>query len=209
MIAILGGSFDPIHNGHLYIARHVYEHLQPDELRFLPCHQHIAHKTLSASSEERHAMLLLALKDQRGFTLDFRELVSPTPSYTIDTLTAIRQEIGQDYPVAFIIGSDIVPTLAQWQRWQELLDFTHFIIIQRPDFLEDQFGPMTTYIQKQTVTDPNLLKTQAHGLIYRLNTPPISISSSQVRNCVVHQQPIDNLVPPTVAEYIKTHDLYR
>src|SRR3990167_8466433 len=131
MIGIYGGSFDPIHNGHLRAALETCEQLQLQKILFIPCYHHAFNKCLHASSEQRLAMLQLAIQGNSLFTVDDREINQPSTSYTIDTLISLHKE----YPkqkFALIIGTDAFLQFHQWHRWREILHYANIIILHRP-----------------------------------------------------------------------------
>ena len=133
-LGILGGTFDPVHFGHLRMALDIYQHCDLQEVRLIPCKQPVytsQKNDTQANSQARLAMLRLAIADTPGLTVDERELQRETPSYTIDTLLSLRAALPQT-PLCFIMGSDTLATLDTWHRWQEILDIAHLIVISRP-----------------------------------------------------------------------------
>jgi nicotinate-nucleotide adenylyltransferase len=131
MIGIYGGTFDPVHFGHLRTALEVREALGLDEVRFTPCRQP-PHRVAVASPEAREKMLELALAKEAGFVLDRRELDRPGPSYMIDTLAALRAEWGADASLCLILGRDAFLGLPSWRRWNELTGLAHLVVMTRP-----------------------------------------------------------------------------
>ena len=133
MIGVFGGSFDPIHNGHLRAAVEIGEHLQLQQIRFVPCHIHALSKSFHASSSQRIKMLEIALKNQPHFVVDDREMKLEQTSYMVDTLMSLREEYGKD-KLGLILGVDTFLQLPKWHRWQEILDYASIIVVQRPGY---------------------------------------------------------------------------
>jgi nicotinate-nucleotide adenylyltransferase len=133
LIAYFGGSFDPIHYGHLATAAELVKTLSLKKLVFLPAALSPL-KTQSLASRHRIAMIQLAIQDNAQFELDEQELHRPQPSYTIDTLRSLRTTVGATQPLAFILGMDSFLSLQQWRDWQQLTDFAHLIIVSRPNY---------------------------------------------------------------------------
>lgn len=131
MIGLLGGTFDPVHHGHLRIALEAKEALGLTEVRFIPCRQPPHRGDASATAQQRLDLLRLACGDMPGFAVDTRELERPGPSYMVDTLASLRAERG-DEPLCLILGWDAFLGLPGWHRWQNLLDYAHLAVVQRP-----------------------------------------------------------------------------
>ena len=133
LIAYFGGSFDPIHQGHLAAARELVDVFALATLVFLPAALSPL-KQQSLAIQHRVAMLKLAIEDDRIFAIDEQELHRPQPSYTIDTLRTLRTQYGVQQPLAFIMGMDSFLSLPKWRDWQQLTDFSHLVVVSRPDF---------------------------------------------------------------------------
>lgn len=136
MLALIGGSFDPVHLGHLKTAEMLVSSGAVDALRFIPCGEHPFAKQLSASANDRLAMLEAGLSDidhDGRISIDLRELQSQNVSYTVDTCRAIREECGSDKPIALVIGNDILSGLHRWANWKELFDLVHLLVVYRPE----------------------------------------------------------------------------
>ena len=128
---IFGGTFDPVHFGHLRTAIEIIEHFKLSELRLLPCATPPLKQAAQANSQQRVQMLELALKGLHNIKIDTTEIDRKGASYTIDTLITIRETV-KEAPVILFLGSDILPTLNHWHRWEELLDLAHLVFIHRP-----------------------------------------------------------------------------
>tara|TARA_R110000868_G_scaffold410505_4_gene698840 strand:- start:84842 stop:85471 length:630 start_codon:yes stop_codon:yes gene_type:complete len=209
MIGILGGSFDPIHHGHLAIGRFVFDSLKLSELRFLPCGQHAFAKPLRASKEHRLGMLLAAIEGERGFTIDFRELERSGQSLTIESLREMRDEVGADEPLCFVLGVDAFVEFDRWHEWQAILDVCHLVVMQRPDYNMQLSAPLQAFLDNHLSNDINELTNSPAGKILLLDNPLHDDSSTQVREALTNHSNIVEFVPKKVADYIDAHGLYQ
>lgn len=202
MLGILGGTFDPIHNGHLNAAIHVYNTLKLDELRFMPCNHPPHRKPPIASAQDRINMIKLAIKNYPGFIIDDRELKSNEISYTVNSLSAIRQEVGNT-TVCLILGYDAFSQLHTWHESKKIIQLAHIIVVDRPDKIINK-----NEFLKYEITDPNELKKQNAGFVYFENNIPINISSTLIRNKLKNKEELNTLLPATVLNYIEKMQLY-
>ncbi|MBE0362511.1 nicotinate-nucleotide adenylyltransferase [Pseudoalteromonas ulvae UL12] len=207
MIGIFGGTFDPIHQGHLNIATHCIEQLPLSTLAFMPCAQP-AHKTHSGvSAEQRLAMVKLAIAQQPKFTIDDRELKRKGPSYSLLSLQELRQEHPND-AIAFLIGMDSLNNLHKWYQWQEVVDLCHLIVCQRPGEALNPSPVIRDYIARNSAPDVHALKTKQAGLCYFLATSLTAISSSELREQLKTSPSLPEHLPTSVANYIKNQHIY-
>jgi nicotinate-nucleotide adenylyltransferase len=132
MIGILGGTFNPIHNGHLYLAERLQQTLGFEAIRFMPAAIPALKDMPNVSAEQRADMVKLAIVDHPTFEIDTHELERAGPSYTIDSLVSLRKELGDKVSICWLIGSDAFAKLNTWHRWNELLDHCHFVVVKRP-----------------------------------------------------------------------------
>jgi nicotinate-nucleotide adenylyltransferase len=131
-LGVLGGAFDPVHIGHLRGAIAVREHLGLERVDLLPAAQSPLKDAATVTAADRLAMLEAAVRGVPGLGIDARELAREGPSYTVDTLIELRREVGQVLPLIWIVGTDILPALPRWSRWQQLLELAHLVILERP-----------------------------------------------------------------------------
>ncbi len=200
-IGLLGGSFDPIHNGHLRIAREAIKQLSLDSLQFIPCHIPPHGKTLVANAADRLHMIKLAIHNEEKFSVNTLELDKHSASYTIETLKTLATPSKTLY---FMLGADSFLALDTWHQWQALLDYCHIIVVNRPDYSLVLSDSLQAFYDKHSKNDLETLRQQQCGCIYRLNITPYDISSTQIRNSITE---VDNTTE-AVKNYIKNKKLY-
>jgi nicotinate-nucleotide adenylyltransferase len=208
---ILGGTFDPIHYGHLRLADEVGAALGLAHVRLIPAgnpYHRLAAAPLTPSPQ-RLAMARLGVVGFPRLMVDPREALRSEPSYTIDTLTALREELGST-PILMLLGADTFATLPTWKRWPDLFGLAHLVVVARPGYAPAEPLPpvLAGVLAARRTDDPGLL-SKAAGLIYYQSVTPQPISATQVRATVHAGQRLDGMVPPAVADYIETHSLYR
>jgi nicotinate-nucleotide adenylyltransferase len=203
MIGILGGTFDPIHFGHLRPAQETARAVGLTELRVIPAGLP-PHRRAVASAEQRLAMARLACRDFPGFTVDDREVRRAVPSYTVDTLTALRGEIG-DRSLSLLMGSDAFNGLETWHAWQRLPELAHLIVMHRPGSV---LLPLPAWAQKRRAERSTQLRDSAAGRIWLQLVTPQEISGTLLRAAIGRGEPTQEWLPPSVSEYIRDHKLY-
>lgn len=206
-LAVMGGTFDPIHIGHLRSALEARELLGCEQLRFIPCLQppHRAMPTISGA--QRLRMIELAIADAPGFAVDSRELGRPGPSYTIDTLAELRAELGAHCTLYLIIGMDAFTELDTWQRWNELLDFAHIVVMCRPQSELPRHGAVARLLHERQ-RDVSELKKTAHGGIAVVKLTPLPISATAIRLLISSKRSPRYLLPDSVWAFIREQRLY-
>lgn len=207
-VAIFGGTFNPVHNGHLRIATELAELLQVDSLRMIPCALPVHRETPSASPQQRLEMLKLGIGDQPQLVADDIELRRDGPSYTIDTLREIRAQIGDSTPLYLCIGMDVLSWLDSWQDWQLLTDYCHLVVSSRPDYKVPQSGPLAEWIRLRLCDDLQELKQSSAGKLHFCNLTMLAISSTVIRNKISVAEKIDYLTPAAVVNCIQQQHLY-
>lgn len=207
-IGILGGTFDPIHHGHLRLALELRQQLGLEQMRLMPCHRPVHRDEPQVSSEARAQMIRLALANCPELTLDERELHRDRPSYTFDTLCALRTELGAEVSLIWAMGTDAFAALDSWNRWEELLDYAHLAVIERPGFALPQRGPVAELLQ--TYRAPvSVLDEQSHGRIVLPSLRLLGISATGIRQQIVRGESPQFLLPDAVWHYIIAQGLYR
>lgn len=207
--AYYGGTFDPIHNGHIGICKSLAGILDLKSISLLPNHIPPHRPQPLANPNQRLDMLKLAIQDSPLFNIDARELNKHTYSYTIETLIELRAEIGKEQPLMFIIGEDSLFSICKWHKWDSLLNYCHLVVCTRENSNLKSTDPIfINWLNVNLTEDKNLLLTSPSGLIYLAETPNIDISATQIRNAIETQQNISELVPRLVKEYIEANSLY-
>lgn len=206
-IGIFGGTFDPIHYGHLRTAFEMLQALRFDEVRFMPCGDPPHRGKTYADAELRLRMVEQAIAGQPGFVVDDRELRRDGPSYSVDTLTALREEFPQQ-PLALIIGMDAFLGLPRWYEWREIMQLAHVVIAHRPGWRAPDMGILGEVLaERGTHRIENLHMTQA-GHIYIHDVTQLEISSTEIRELIaVGRDPIF-LMPDEVRNVINESGCY-
>ena len=207
-IGILGGTFDPIHYGHLTPAHEAMMALDLEHIRLMPNHIPPHRPQPVASSEQRLAMVTLAAREFGRFQVDDRELRRQSPSFTIDTLRQLRHEL-PDTPVCFLIGMDSLLCLPTWHRWQELTDYAHLVVSVRPGWTPEYAGELQTFISHHRLVDNRQIHQQLAGGIIMLDNAPVAISASELRAQLAQGVVSRRWLPEPVAEYIEQEQIYR
>lgn len=210
-LGLMGGTFDPIHYGHLRLALEAAEALKLAEVRWIPSgapgHRNVPH----AATTDRLAMLQTALADEPRFTLDRAECDATTPTYTVHMLQRLRRELGSARPLVMIIGMDSFVTLATWREWETLFDLAHFAVAERPGYAlsTDKLPVRLAQIYRARHAEPITLMKQAHGCIVHFSSTPLDISASDIRARIARGDSVRYLIPETVLRYIESKGLYR
>jgi nicotinate-nucleotide adenylyltransferase len=203
----MGGTFDPIHIGHLRSALEARELLGCDELRFIPCHQPPHRALPSVTSLQRLRMIELAIAGEPRLRVDAREIEREGPSYTIDTLAELRAEVGPNCALHLLIGMDAFVELNTWRRWDELLDFANLVVMQRPDSAFPQQGAVAELLRAHRV-ELNEVKTKVQGAIAIVQLTPLPISATAIRALIHAQRSPRYLLPDAVWQFIREQRLY-
>ena len=207
MLAILGGTFDPVHFGHLRIALEICQQFPIRQFRFIPCRQPTLNKITVASAEQRLTMLKLAIQHEPRWVVDERELKRDTPSYTIETLISLRKE----YPttsLSLILGSDILNQLTAWHRWEELIHFAHLISVPRAETVLLPEKKLTAFIKCHETQEKQLLYKTLSGSFFKAETTALTISSAAIRQFIQRDLSPRYLLPEAVLSYIRKEKLY-
>ncbi len=208
-VGILGGTFDPIHYGHLRTALELLETLELAEMRFIPC-RIPAHRGLpQVTAEQRMALVRLAMDGQPGFVADDRELRRDGTSYMVDTLASLREDFGPETPLCLIVGTDAFRELHTWHRWRELTDWAHIVVMQRPGILQPLPPILETFMTPRVIYDGLALRRKPAGGILFQPVTQLNISATQIRALLAHGQSPRYLLPETALAYIHDRSLYR
>lgn len=209
-IGILGGTFDPIHYGHLRLAKEMLELAQLEQVRFIPAGNPPHRDAPGVSAQHRSAMVRLAIADQPAFLLDEREVAKQGKCYTVDTLRELRSELGNEQPLCLLMGGDAFLQLYTWHQWEDILDLAHIVVGYRPGFSleERETAPKLYEHYRRRLCSIEHLAKQPAGGIAELAIPKLEISASLIRARVAENRSIRYLLPEAVANYIYTHHLY-
>ncbi len=208
MIGVLGGTFDPVHLGHVGPALDLLRGLPLREIRFvlvrIPAHR----ASPLASPQDRWRMLCLAVEDQAGLVADDRELRREGASYTVDTLRELREELGGATPLCLIMGSDAFEAFTCWRRWEDILDIANIVIASRPGAaLSAQCGAARLLEQRRLATGADLSRSGSGGIL-PWPVRPIDISATKVRALLAAGEDASAMLPAAVWRYIREHKLY-
>jgi nicotinate-nucleotide adenylyltransferase len=208
VIGILGGTFDPIHHGHLTPALKAATYLKLDQVLLMPAHIS-PHKTNTvASAKQRATMVELACLEQPLFKLDRRELKRNSPSYTVATLKEIKKE-SPDSCLYFFIGMDSLLNFTRWFNYQEILKYCHLIVNSRPGYDISAINmPTKELLKKHQVTESKQLEQQNCGGIFFIKQSKVAISSTEIRAKLRQNLACDKLLPKAVLDYIQAQALY-
>jgi len=214
-IGILGGTFDPIHFGHLRLAQEALEQCGFASVRFIPTGSPPHRNTPHAGAPHRLAMTRLALDGNRAFLLDEREIRLTRPCYTVDTLASLRAELGTQQPLSLLMGGDAFLQLHTWHEWSRLFELAHIVVMQREagqplgNAMNSANAGLLAEYRARLAPGPGALREQPAGSILVVDMPALEISATDIRNRCALGKSIRYLVPDAVADYIQTHDLYR
>jgi len=207
-LGILGGTFNPVHYGHLRSALELMEHLQLGEVRLMPSAQPPHRPVPECPAAQRAAMVRLAVADEPGLVCDERELHRAGPSYTIDSLCELRQECGPERSLCLILGADAVAGLESWHRWQELLSYAHIVVIARPGWELPREGVVASWLQQHLTQALETLQREPQGSVFIESMRPLAISATEIRELVAAGKSARYLLPDVVWNHIQSVGLY-
>ena len=206
-IGIFGGTFDPIHYGHLRTAYELLYALKLGEMRFMPAGNPPHRESAVADAELRLQMVKAAVADQPGFTVDDREIRREGLSYSVDTMRSLREEF-RDRSLCMIVGMDAFLGLPKWHQWRELLDLVHLIVAHRPGWRAPTMGPLGELLVDRGTGGVNDLHAAPAGRIYIHAVTQLEISSTEVRNLIAHKRDPRYLMPDSVRAIISQSGCY-
>jgi nicotinate-nucleotide adenylyltransferase len=211
-IGILGGTFNPIHFGHLRMAEELAEGLKLNQVRFIPS-ANPPHKALPAiRAQQRAEMVQLAIQGHSTFMLDTRELDRQGASYTIDTLLSLRSELGENISMTLFMGSDAFTKFDTWHRWQEIIEHCHIALVQRPQLRGEKHQlskTLQSFLHDHYSDNTDDLHCAPSGVVTMRQITTLDISSTNIRHALKHDASVHYLMPENVIQYIEQHQLYR
>lgn len=203
LIGILGGTFDPIHYGHLKTAQELMHRLGLEQVRFIPNHVPPHRQQPWLDSEARRDLVSAAIADYPGFLLDERELQRPGASYMVETLADLKRELVGD-TLCLIMGADAFSHFTRWHRWQAILELCHLIIMTRPGADVTGLGDHRQLLESRITHNAGALAHSQHGQILIQSVTPVPISATLVRDRLAQGQDIVGLVPESIREQLET-----
>ncbi len=209
MIGILGGTFDPIHFGHLRPALDCLQVLGLQEVRLIPVNVAVHRAQPVASSDQRLAMLVAAIAAQPGFVSDTRELERPGGSFTYDTLRSLRAELGRDCPLCLLVGADAFAGFLSWHRPGDILGLAHVVVMRRPGPPSVLDSGLGAFYARYGCHDARDLAEAPAGRILFQEVTQIDISATRVRELIAQGRSPRYLLPESVLAIIESEKLYR
>jgi len=206
-IGLFGGTFDPVHLGHLHAAELLLDEFSLSEIFFIPAYQPVHRDQPLATSDQRLEMLQLCLSGSEHLSLDRREVNRGGASYALYTL----QEYRSDYPedeLFFIIGTDAFNAIDNWHEWQSLFDYCHFIVLPRPGFKLQYSSAVQSHIDSLAADEHRDDVVPKTGQVLLSKKAMLELSATQVRTAIQNKQNIAALISEKVAQYIEDHNIY-
>ncbi len=212
-LGIFGGTFDPVHFGHLRLAEEAADALGLAAVRWIPAGQPALRKSPKVSAAQRLAMVSLAIEGNPRFELDAAEVEAAQPSYTVPTLERLRQaEIGGEHrPLVLLVGADAFAGMAGWHRWEELIDLAHIAVAYRPGYPVDTtcLSPaLASLYLDRLCTDPSALVQTPAGRIATFAMTQLDISATRIRTLLSKGFSSRYLMPDNLVDYIQAHHFY-
>lgn len=208
MIGLLGGTFDPVHHGHLRLALEMKERLGLDQVRLLPAGDPWQRPPPGADGAQRLAMLERAIAGVPGLVTDARELRRDGPTYTVDTLEELRREVGTT-PLVWLLGMDAFAGLPGWHEWQALPDLAHLAVARRPGAALTSTGELAKMLAERETADVAALARRPAGHIHVTDMPLLDIAATGIRAIIAARRDASFLTPRPVLEFIHAEKLYR
>lgn len=206
-IGIFGGTFDPIHIGHLRLALELKQQLGLDEMHLLPCYLPPHRAEPGATAIQRVEMLELAVQDCPELKIDTRELRRDKPSYTVDTLTELRAELGSQVSLVLCMGMDSFCSLDSWHEWQQLIRLAHIVVVERPGYTPPVMGPVAELVRRHSAGS-DVIHSLAAGALRIMAPRLLPVSATAIRMQIKVGQSPRFLLPDAVLGYIKSQQLY-
>jgi nicotinate-nucleotide adenylyltransferase len=208
VIGIFGGTFDPIHYGHLRPGQQALHALELQELRFIPAAYPHHRQTPVAPCEHRLRMVQLAVAEHPGLRVDDRETRRDGPSYTVVTLESLRAE-NETEPMCLLMGTDAFQGIESWYRWERLLQLSHIVVLQRPGWRTPGANEdLPVWARGVICNDRRQLSKTTNGLIIFQSVTPQDISASKIRMMIARGESVQGMLPDVVLSYIRANQLY-
>jgi len=211
-LGLFGGTFDPVHFGHLRLAEEAVAHLGLGGVRWIPAGQPPHRGVPQVTSAQRLAMVRLATAGNPAFFVDPSEVEAAAPSYTVHTLERLRRELGPDQSLVLLVGADAFAGLTTWHRWRDLFSLAHIAVSHRPGFPVETASlthDLATEFTDRRLADAAGLNAAPAGRIITFAMTQLAISATQIRKLLSNRLSARYLLPDSVLDYIQTHSLYR
>lgn len=208
--AIFGGTFDPIHYGHLLSVKALAKQVGLQQVILLPNHRPPYRPQPEATIQQRLAMIKLAIKNNSLFSVDTRELKRTNTSCTVETLLSFRKQIGWQKSLVFIIGQDSLLSIGTWFNWKKILNICHLLVCARPGYTSNfPILSMQKWLKNNQIHDSQILRDKPCGSIYLANNPLLNISATEIRKQKRDKKNCKDILPPAVLRYIDKYDIYQ
>lgn len=211
-LGIFGGTFDPVHFGHLRLAEESIGHLGLGGVRWIPAGQPPHRGAPQVTAAQRLEMVRRSTAGNARFSVDASEVEAAAPSYTIHTLERLRRELGSAQPLVLLVGADAFAGLASWHRWRDILALAHIAVSHRPGFPVEMASlpeALASEFNARRLSDVAGLKASASGAIVTFAMTQLAISATQIRKLLANDLSARYLLPDAVLDYIQTNSLYR
>lgn len=206
-LGILGGTFDPIHYGHLRPAQEVLRALDLAEVRIIPAANPPHRQAPRATAEQRLRMAELAVAEFSGLRVDDREIKRGGPSYTVLTLESLRREMGAQ-SLCLLLGMDAFEDIETWHQWQRLPELAHFVVMTRPGWPMPAAAALPPWARGRLARAPGELTQAGAGRIYFQAVTPQDISATRIREAIARGEAVDGLLPSAVLDYVRANRIY-
>jgi nicotinate-nucleotide adenylyltransferase len=207
-LVLFGGTFDPIHYGHLRTALELQEVLNVPRINLVPTGEPVHKLSTGASAFQRFEMVRLAIESEPALVADNCELISDEPCYTINTLIKKRAEVGADLPIVLVMGMDSLLGIKSWSQWQQLTDYGHLLIVARPGYEPEFDSELQCFIDQHKVEGLEALGLRPSGHLAMHQLTPMNVSATQVRKIIKRGSNPRFLIPDCVWDFIKNERLY-
>jgi nicotinate-nucleotide adenylyltransferase len=207
-LVLFGGTFDPIHFGHLRTALELQEVLKVPQINLVPAGEPVHKVSTGASAAQRFEMVRLAIDSEPALVADDCELISDERCYTINTLMNKRAEVGEALPIILVMGMDSLLGIKRWFQWQQLTDYCHLLIVARPSYEPEFDSEIQSFIDQRKVEDLTELSTRPSGYLVMHQLTPMNVSATKVREIIKQGSNPRFLIPDVVWDFIKTERLY-
>ncbi len=211
-LGLFGGTFDPVHFGHLRLAEEAISQLRLAGVRWIPAGQPPHRGTPQVTARQRLEMVLRSTEKNALFSVDPAEVEADAPSYTVHTLERLRSELGHGQSLVLLVGADAFGGLSSWHRWRDIFSLAHVAVSHRPGFpveLTSLPHELATEFKDRRLPDAGALKASPAGGIVTFAMTQLAISATQIRKLVANGLSARYLLPDTVLDYIDRHSLYR